>query len=158
MKGSRGSAGPADVPGDVASRALFVRHRRVMLGNDLAKLFEVEPRELMGAVKRHIARFPADFMFQLTHPEVVALRGQSALPSLGGARSRPYVFTAEGVAMLSSVLSSGRAVQVSVALMRSLVKLRQMAASDRDLARKLEEQEKRQDGWVKVVFDALLER
>jgi len=129
-----------------------------MLSTDLAELYEVAPRVLMQAVKRNIARFPEDFMFQLTRSEQSNLKSQFVTSSWGGARrAAPYAFTEQGVAMLSSVLRSRRAVQVNIAIMRAFVKLREILASNRDLARRLDEMEKKYDRQFKVVFDAIRE-
>src|SRR5579863_8209702 len=113
-----------------------------MLSGDLAELYEVEPRALVQAVKRNQERFPADFMFQLSRAEHENLKSQFVISSWGGARATPYAFTEQGVAMLSSVLRSPRAVQVNIAIMRAFVKLREILASHRDLARRLSKMEK----------------
>jgi hypothetical protein len=135
---------------------LTVRSQRVMLDADLAVLYGVETKALNRAVKRNIDRFPGDFMFQLTGKEVDALRFQSGTSKegRGGRRYLPYVFTQEGVAMLSSVLHSPRAVAVNVAIMRAFVRLRQMALSVEELARKVNSLEKKYDIQFKAVFDA----
>jgi hypothetical protein len=109
------------------------------------------------AVKRHRKRFPADFMFELTAAEARNLRSQIVTSSWGGPRYRPHVFTEQGVAMLSSALNSERAVQVNIEIMRAFVRLRQMLASHKDLARKLGELERKYDAQFKVVFDAIRE-
>jgi hypothetical protein len=127
-----------------------------MLDSDLAELYSVKPIRLREQVKRNRARFPEDFMFQLTDGEVDIMVSQNAIPSrqhLGG--SLPYVFTQEGVAMLSSVLRSDRAVTVNIAIMRAFVKLREMLATHKDLAQKLDALEKKYDRQFKVVFDAI---
>ena len=122
----------------------------------MAQLYEVAPKALIQAVKRNIRRFPVDFMFQLTKEEYEILKSQFVTSSWGGARrATPYAFTEQGVAMLSSVLHSERAVQVNIAIMRAFVKLREMLASHRDLARRLNEMEKKYDSQFKVVFDAI---
>jgi hypothetical protein len=120
-------------------------------------MYEVPTRRLNEQVKRNISRFPSDFMFQLSSEEADNLRSQFATssPGHGGRRYLPYVFTEQGVAMLSSVLNSERAVQVNIAIMRTFVKLRQMLASNADLARKLAAMEKKYDSHFKVVFDAI---
>jgi len=114
-----------------------------MLDSDLANLYGVETRRLVEQVKRNIDRFPEDFMFQLTRGEADDLRSQNAMPSgeHGGRRTAPYVFTEQGVAMLSSVLRSKQAVAVNVEIMRAFVELRHMAQSHDDLARRLDELE-----------------
>ena len=127
-----------------------------MLSTDLAQLYGVEPRALVQAVKRNIERFPEDFMFQLTKDEFAVLKSQIVTSSWGGLRrATPYAFTEQGVAMLSSVLRSKRAVQVNVAIMRTFVKLREILATHKELARKLEEMEKKYDSQFRVVFDAI---
>jgi len=128
-----------------------------MLDSDLAQLYEVETRTLIQTVKRNIRRFPQDFMFQLNNQEVVSLRSQIVTSKIGrgGRRYLPYVFTEQGVAMLSSVLKSERAIQVNIAIMRSFVKIREMLAGHKDLARKLEDMEKKYDSQFRVVFDAI---
>jgi len=129
-----------------------------MLSSPLAHLYGVEPRVLVQAVKRNIDRFPADFMFQLNEQEFRSLRSQIVTSSWGGLRrAAPYAFTEQGVAMLSSVLRSKRAIQVNVQIMRAFVRLRQMLASHADLARKLDALEKKYDTQFKVVFDAIRE-
>ena len=137
---------------------LLIRGQKVMLSIDLANLYEVEQRALIQAVKRNIKRFPDDFMFQLAWEEVQALRSQFVILKQGiGKHSKylPYAFTEQGVAMLSSVLRSERAVQVNVEIMRAFVKLRQIIASNIELARKLEDLEKKYDSQFKIVFDAI---
>jgi hypothetical protein len=131
-----------------------------MLGNDLAKLYEVPTKVLNQAVKRNQERFPSDFMFQLTPNEAQVLRSQFVtLKSGTGRHSKylPYAFTEQGVAMLSSVLRSKRAVQVNVEIMRAFVRLRRMLASNEDLARKLDALEKEYDSQFRVVFDVIRE-
>ena len=136
---------------------LFIRGEKVMRDSDLAALYQVETRTLVQAVRRNISRFPADFMFQLSKEEFEALRSQIVISNKGrgGRRYLPYVFTEQGVAMLSSILNSGRAVQVNIAIMRAFVKLRKILASNKNLACKLEELEKKYDSQFKSVFDAI---
>ncbi len=141
-------------------RAIFVvRREKVMADSDLAALYGVATRTLIQAVKRNAARFPPDFMFRLTGDEVGALRSQivisNRLPGRGGRRYPPHVFTEQGVAMLSSVLHSERAVSVNVEIMRAFVRLRRMLAAHADLARRLDELERRYDGRFRAVFAAL---
>jgi len=127
-----------------------------MLSIHLAELYEVEPRVLIQAVKRNIERFPKDFMFQMTEEEFNNLKSQIVISSWGGLRrAAPYAFTEQGVAMLSSVLNSPRAIQVNIEIMRAFVRLRKILASHAELARKLEEMEKKYDSQFKVVFDAI---
>jgi len=137
---------------------LLIRGQKVMLSTDLAELYQVEPRVLVQAVKRNIARFPKDFMFQLTEEEFSNLKSQIVISSWGGLRrARPYAFTEQGVAMLSSVLRSKRAIQVNIEIMRAFVRLRRMLASNKELARRLDALEKKYDAQFKVVFDAIRE-
>src|SRR5438034_2976608 len=112
-----------------------------MLDSDLAELYAVSTRRLNEQVRRNLSRFPPDFMFQLTEEETAALRSQIAISNTvrGGRRYRPLVFTEQGVAMLSSVLHSERAILVNIAIMRAFVRLRQLLATHKDLARKLDE-------------------
>ena len=129
-----------------------------MLDRDLAELYEVQTKALNQAVRRNLDRFPADFMFQLSEKEVVELnRSQFVTGSQKhrDPRSRPYAFTEQGVAMLSSVLRSKRAITVNIEIMRAFVKLRQMLASNTELSRQLAEMESKYDKQFKVVFDAI---
>lgn len=144
----------------IESSILTVRENKVILDADLADLYGVETRVLVQAVKRNIARFPEDFMFQLTREEFDVLRSQfvtSKNQKRGGRRYPPYAFTEQGVAMLSGVLNSERAILVNIEIMRTFVRLRQMLASHADLARKLAALEKRYDANFKIVFDAIRE-
>jgi hypothetical protein len=136
---------------------LFIRGEKVLLDTDLARLYGVETGAFNRAVKRNLSRFPGDFMFQLTAGEAKSLRCQFGISNVrrGGRRYRPFVFTEQGVAMLSSVLHSERAVAVNIQIMRAFVRLRQMLASNAELARKLEGLEKKYDRQFKVVFDAI---
>ena len=149
---------------DLGPMICVIRGRRVMFDSDLAVLYGVETKALTRAVKRNIERFPEDFMFQATGEELVTLRyqfGTSKSPSKdprGGRRNRPFVFTQEGIAMLSSVLRSERAVEVNVAIMRAFVRLREMTLGIGELARKVEALERgfaKHGDDFKVVFDAL---
>lgn len=151
-----------------------VRGHKVMLDADLAKLYGVQTKMLVRAMKRNIERFPPDFMFQLTKDEFDSLRfhfGTSNLRSQsgtsngalggragrGGRRTLPYAFTEQGVAMLSSVLNSERAIQVNILIMRAFTKLREMLYTHKDLRRKIEIMEKKYDLQFKVVFDAIIQ-
>ncbi len=137
---------------------LVIRGHRVMLSTDLAELYAVEPRVLIQAVKRNRGRFPADFMFQLTEQEFNHLKSQIVISSWGGLRrAYPYAFTEQGVAMLSSVLRSKRAIEVNIAIMRTFVRLREMISSNKALARRLTYLEKKCDGQFQVVFEAIRE-
>ena len=136
---------------------LLIRGEKVMLDSDLAGLYAVETKMLNQAVRRNASRFPEDFMFQLNADEAESLRFQIGTSNVGrgGRRYRPFVFTEQGVAMLSSVLHSDRAVRVNIEIMRAFVRLRQMLASNAELARKLATLEKKYDVQFKVVFDAI---
>ncbi len=137
---------------------LLIRGEKVMLDADLAELYQVETRVLVQAVKRNIGRFPSDFMFQLSKEEFSHLRSQIVTSnSWGGRRYPPYAFTEQGVAMLSGVLKSERAVQVNVEIVRAFVRLRRTLASHSDLARQLETLEGKYDKQFKMVFDTLRE-
>lgn len=144
-------------PERVERQILLIRGQKVMLDADLAELYEVETKSLNRAVRRNASRFPEDFMFQLSEQEYEDLRCHfgTSNDGRGGRRYTPYAFTEQGVAMLSSVLRSPRAVAVNIAIMRAFVKLREMLASHRDLARRLNEMESRYDEQFKVVFDAI---
>src|SRR3989442_3173427 len=144
----------------ITGRICVVRGERVMLDMDLAVLYGVETGYLNLAVRRNLARFPADFMFQLGTEEVAVLRSQIAISNegrRGGRRYLPYAFTELGVAMLSSVLRSERAIQVNIVIMRAFVKLRQMLESNEDLNRKFAVIRKLalHDKYFTVVFDEL---
>ncbi len=140
----------------IGDAILIIRDRQVILDTDLAALYGVETKVLNQAVKRHGDRFPDDFMFQLSKQEFEHLRSQTVTSNLwGGRRYPPYAFTEQGVAMLSSVLNSKRAIQVNVAIIRTFVRLRQMLAGNEKLARKLREMERKYDYQLKVVFDAI---
>jgi hypothetical protein len=142
----------------IERRILLVRGHKVILDSDLADLYGVEVKVLNQAVKRNTERFPEDFMFQLTVEEEESLRSQIVTLKTGRGQHRkylPYAFTEQGVAMLSSVLNSPRAVQVNIEIMRTFVLLRQMLASNEGLARKLAALEKKYDTQFKAVFDAI---
>jgi hypothetical protein len=141
----------------ISRKIHVIRGQRVMLDSDLAELYEVETFNLNKAVKRNIERFPADFMFQLTNQEFKNLIFQFGISSSahGGRRKLPYVFTQEGVAMLSGVLKSARAIKVNIEIMRTFVELREIVNTDRDLAKKLIRLEGKYDDQFKVVFDAI---
>jgi len=145
------------IPVDRIEKAiLLIRGQKVMLDADLAELYGVETKMLVRAVKRNINRFPTDFMFQLSKEEFDNLRFHFGTSSYwGGRRYRPYTFTEQGVAMLSSVLRSQRAIQVNIEIMRAFIRLRQMLASHVELARKLDALEKKYDAQFKQVFEAI---
>jgi len=141
----------------VERKIFLIRGEKVMLDSDLAALYEVETKILVQAVKRNSQRFPVDFMFQLGNQDVMRLRSQivTSKKGRGGRRYLPYAFTEQGIAMLSSVLNSERAIQVNIEIMRAFVKLRQILASHKVLAKKLISLEKKYDGQFKIVFDAI---
>jgi len=149
---------PARVEG-IAGAILVQRGHRVLLDQALAELYGVETKVLIQAVKRNLARFPHDFMFQLTASEWAGLRSQIVTSTVrrGGRRYPPYAFTEQGVAMLSSVLHSPRAVRVNIEIMRAFVRLRQMLLSNAELASKLAALERKYDGQFRIVFDAIRE-
>jgi hypothetical protein len=148
------------VPIDVIEKKIYLVHgQKVMLDRDLAELYGVETRALNQAVRRNSDRFPDDFMFALKREEIQSI-SQIVISSAGRKDTLKFsknvlVFTEQGIAMLSSVLNSKRAVQVNIAIMRTFVKLRQMMASHKELARKLEELEKKYDGQFQSVFEAI---
>jgi len=149
--------GVAIVPAErIEQSILLIRGHKVILDADLAALYGVETKQLIRAVKRNLPRFPDDFMFQLNKEESENLRYHFGTSSQwGGRRYPPYAFTEQGVAMLSSVLKSRRAVQVNIEIMRAFVRLRQILASNKELAKRLDELEKKYDVQFKVVFDAI---
>lgn len=142
----------------IARDILTLRGQRVLLDATLATLYGVETKALKQAVRRNAARFPADFMFQLTAAEDAHLRSQSVTSSSrghGGRRHRPYVFTEQGVAMLSSVLRSPRAIAVNIQIMRTFVRLRAMLATHAELSERIDALERHYDGQFTVVFRAI---
>ena len=144
------------VPLETIERKIYlIRNRKVLLDQDLAELYDVKPKALIQAVKRNLDRFPDDFMFQLTSDEAAAMRSQSVTASKRNIRYLPYAFTQEGVAMLSGVLRSKRAVQANIAIMRTFVRLHEFLGTYKDVADKLENMGKRYDSQFKVVFDAI---
>ena len=152
----------------IARRIYLIREQKVMLDSDLAELYEVPTRVLNQAVRRNSGRFPEDFMFQLTNEEAEVLRSQIVISNeglrsqsvtleerRGGRRYLPFAFTEQGVAMLSSVLKSERAVEVNIAIMRTFVQLRRMLLSNEELNRKIGALERKYDENFRVVFEAL---
>ena len=143
--------GTAPLPAEHITKSILVfRGHKVLLDEDLATLYGVATGVLVQAVKRNLRRFPADFMFQLTDAEWTVLRSQTVIPtsSRGGRRFPPYVFTEQGVAMLSSVLSSERAIAVNIEIMRAFVKLRELLVSNKELARRFDQLEARVDKLI----------
>ena len=147
------------IPAERIERSIvLIRGQKVLLDRDLAELYGVETKVLVQAVKRNSARFPADFMFQLTEEELEDWRSHFVTSNPGakmGLRRPPYAFTEQGVAMLSSVLRSDRAVSVNIEIMRAFVRLREILSSHTDLARRLDELEKKYDTQFRAVFDAI---
>ena len=141
----------------VERRIFLIRGEKVMLDSDLAEMYGVVTKTLNRAVRRNRERFPSDFMFELRVKEIALLRYQFGTSNAGrgGRRYRPFVFTEQGVAMLSSVLHSDRAIQVNIAIMRAFVRLRRLLSTHRDLARKLDELEQKYDKRFTVVFVAI---
>jgi len=136
---------------------LIIRRQRVLLDEDLAALYGVETRGLVQAVKRNLERFPSDFMFELSAAEWAALRSQSVTskPGRGGRRYTPYAFTEQGVAMLSSVLNSDRAIAVNIEIMRSFVRIRRLLEADKSLARKFERLQRRLESHDQAIVGIL---
>ena len=145
----------------IEHRIYLIRGYRMMLSTDLAKLYGVEPRALVQSVKRNIERFPKDFMFQVNRSEFKNLKSQIVISKWGGLRrATPYAFTEQGVAMLSSVLHSKRAIHVNIEIMRTFVKLRKMVSAHKQLAGKLEQLERHvrtHDTQILSIFDAIQE-
>ena len=142
-------------PETIDRRIYFIRSQKVMLDSDLAELYQVPTFRLNEAVKRNGDRFPLDFMFRLTEEEAQSLTSQFAIPSYGGRRTLPYAFTELGVAMLSSVLNSTRAVQMNIAIMRAFVRLRELMATHKDLARRIDHLEGDQQEHA-VILEAVV--
>jgi hypothetical protein len=145
------------VPAEIIEKKIYlIRGHKVMFDSDLAELYEVEVKALNQAVKRNLARFPSDFMFQLNWDEAKSLRSQFVTLKRGAnVKYRPYAFTEQGVAMLSSVLKSDRAIQVNVAIMRTFVKIRALLGTHAELIRRLDDLEKKYDERFRVVFEAI---
>ena len=142
----------------IEEHILLLRGKKVILSHNLALLYGVETKVLLQAVKRHILRFPPDFMFQLDDQEVAVLRSQIVTSSWGGQRYKPYAFTEQGVAMLSGVLNSPRAVQANVEIMRAFVRMREAIETHKALAKKLVELELKvgsHDEEIQLIFKAL---
>ncbi len=143
---------------EIAASILFFRGQRVMLDHDLARLYGVSTKALLQAVKRNKGRFPSDFMYVLTRQEVVNLRSQIVTSSWGGRRYLPCAFTEQGVAMLSSVLRSRRAIQMNIRIMRAFVRFKEFLLAHKELAQKLDKLEskiEKHDEEISVIFDAI---
>ena len=143
---------PIDI---IASKIYLIRSAKVMLDRDLAELYGVQTKALKQAVRRNISRFPADFMFELTRDEFKNLRSQIVTSTWGGARYLPMVFTEQGVAMLSSVLKSERAIHVNIQIMRTFTKLRAALLDNKDIRRELEELKLTNEERFRIVFETL---
>lgn len=143
----------------IEKRIYIIRSQKVMLSTQLAELYNVEVRVLVQAVKRNIDRFPSDFMFQLSKSEFEDLKSQIVILSWGGARrSRPYAFTEQGVAMLSSILNSKKAIKVNIQIMRAFVKLKEILSTHKELAQKFKELEFKidsHDQQIQAIFDVI---
>lgn len=139
----------------IASKIYFIRGTRVMLDKDLAELYGVATKVLKQAVKRNPNRFPADFMFELTNSEFASLRSQIVTSKRGGARYKPFAFTEQGVAMLSSVLNSDRAIRVNIEIMRTFTRIRHRISASEELKREIEELRKQTDDRFQIVFQVL---
>ncbi len=142
----------------VATKILFVRGKKVILDRDLAEMYGVKTKELNQAVQRNFERFPDDFMYQLTREEFVNLKSQIVTSSWGGTRKPPRVFTEQGVAMLSGLLNSKRAIQVNIVIMRAFVKLRELLLTHKELAEKLEELERKyqlHETDIQAIFEVI---
>jgi len=139
----------------IATQIHFIRGEQVMLDFDLATLYGVETKVLKQTVKRNIIRFPEDFMFELTSNEWSNLRSQIVTSSWGGIRYQPFAFTEQGVAMLSGILKSERAVEVNIAIMRTFVQLRKLMSSNKELSKKINDMEKNYDEKFQIIFDAI---
>ncbi len=137
---------------EIKSKIYLLRGKKVMMDKDLAMLYGVPTKSLNLAVKRNIDRFPRDFMFPLTRKELMNLRFQFETSSWGGRRYKPYAFTEQGVAMLSSVLNSKRAVKVNIQIIRAFVALRRMVVTYESLRRKIDAMEKKYDGRFQIVL------
>ena len=154
-KSEKGIAIPDEV---VMSKIYLIRNKKVMLDMDLAELYEVETKQLKRAVRRNISRFPEDFMFELSDTEFTDLRSQSGTSSWGGVRYAPMSFTEQGVAMLSSVLNSERAISVNIKIIRIFTKMRELLSTHKEILQKLEQLEKKdveQDEKLMLIFEYL---
>jgi len=144
----------------IENKIFLIRDKKVMLDRDLARLYGVEVKNLKRQVRRNLNRFPSDFMFKLSNEEFKNWRCQFVTSNFAdkmGLRYPPYVFTEPGVAMLSSVLKSSRAIQVNIQIVRTFIKLREMLLTHEDLKQKIEAMERKYDQQFKVVFDAIRE-
>jgi hypothetical protein len=141
----------------IQARIYQIRGCKVMLSSDLAELYQVEPKVLIQAVKRNAERFPPDFMFHLQNQEFANLKSQIVTSSWGGRRKLPYAFTEQGIAMLSGVLHSPRAIQVNLEIMRTFVALRRYVETYKELSDRIDYLEEKHDSDFKIIFDAIRE-
>jgi len=147
---------PDIVPVEIIAEKIFlIREQKVMLDHDLAKLYGVTTGRLNEQVRRNIKRFPEEFMFQISTEEFKNLKSQFAISSWGGTRKLPFVFTEHGIAMLSSVLNSDRAISVNIQIIKTFIKMRQMMLSYKDLKEKIEKMESKYDKQFHILFQAL---
>ena len=137
----------------IANKIHLIRHEKIMIDKDLAELYEVETKQLKRSVKRNIDRFPPDFMFELTKSEFENLRCQFGTSNLGGTRYLPMAFTEQGIAMLSSILKSTRAVQVNIQIIRTFTKLRRMILNNEELKKEIEVFKQETDKRFQIVFE-----
>ena len=140
---------------NITSKIFMIRGLKVMIDRDLAELYGVETKQLKRAVRRNIDRFPTDFMFELINDEIENLRCQIGTSSWGGSRYVPMAFTEQGVAMLSTVLNSKRAIQVNIQIIRTFTRLRQMMTGHEELKKKIEKMEEKYDEQFRIVFEAI---
>ena len=158
IKGGFYKRGVITIPSErIISRIFLIRGKKVMIDRDLAELYEAETRALNQAVRRNIARFPDDFMFRLNPKEMSIWKSQIVISTAAkkGLRKNPLVFTEQGVAMLSSVLNSKRAIQVNIQIIRTFTQLRELLATNKELRIKIENMEKKYDAKLRQVFDVL---
>ncbi len=149
---------PIAIPSErIINRIFLIKGRKVMIDRDLAELYEVETRTLNQAVRRNINRFPLDFMFQLNKQETSIWKSQIVMSTADkkGLRRNPLVFTEQGVAMLSSVLNSNRAIQVNIQIIRTFTKLRELLSTNKQLREKIENMERKYDKKLREVFETL---
>jgi hypothetical protein len=139
----------------IQERIIVLRKQKVMLSTDLAELYGVEPRRLIESVRRNLERFPVDFMFQLSDREFTDLRSQFATANWNMIRNPPYAFTEQGIAMLSSVLRSPKAIQVNIQIMREFVAIRKLLMTHQELAERIDRLEARYDQQFRSVFEAI---
>lgn len=141
----------------IVSKIFIIRQKKVMLDKDLAKLYEVTTGNLNKAIKRNLARFPEDFMFQVSNEEIENLIFQSgrSSPGWGGRRHLPYAFTEQGVAMISSILKSERAVQMNIQIIRTFTKLREIILENKELAKRIKQMESKYDKQIADIFEVI---